>query len=164
MAEPIKECEQAPDFVLDDHNGRPVRLSDLKGKNVLLSFHPLAWTGVCSKQMKSLEKNYAAFKELNTVALGVNVDSVPSKKAWAKQLGLKRTRLLSDFWPHGAVAQEYGLFRDKDGFSQRANVLLDMKGNVLFSKVYDIGELPDIDEIIELIRRKYQPPKEPGRG
>lgn len=164
LAEPIKEGERAPDFVLDDHNGKPVRLSDLKGKTVLLSFHPLAWTGVCSKQMKSLEKNYAAFKELNTVALGMNVDSVPSKKAWAKDLGLKKTRLLSDFWPHGEVARQYGLFREKDGFSQRANVIVDGDGKVMFAKVYEMGELPDIDEILDRIRKKYEPPGEPSRG
>jgi len=164
LADPIKEGERAPDFVLDDHNGKPVRLSDLKGKTVLLSFHPLAWTGVCSKQMKSLEKNYAAFKELNTVALGMNVDSVPSKKAWASSLGVKKTRLLSDFWPHGGVARQYGLFREKDGFSQRANVIVDGDGKVFFSKVYEIGELPDIDEILDRIRKKYEPPGEPSRG
>ena len=164
MSEPIKVGEDAPDFELDDHNEKAVRLSDLRGKKVLLSFHPLAWTGVCSKQMKSLEKNYAAFKELKTVAMGMNVDSVPSKKAWATDLGLKRTRLLSDFWPHGGVAQQYGLFREKDGFSERANVLVDGDGKVIFSKVYEIGELPDIDEIIDLIRKKYEPPREPGRG
>jgi peroxiredoxin len=164
MSEPIKAGEAAPDFELDDHNGKAVRLTDLRGKKVLLSFHPLAWTGVCSKQMKSLEKNFGAFKELNTVAMGVNIDSVPSKKAWAKDLGLNKTRLLSDFWPHGAVAQKYGIFREKDGFSERANILLDEEGLVIVSQVYKIGELPDIDEILDLIRRKYEPPGEPGRG
>jgi peroxiredoxin len=164
MSEPIKVGEAAPDFELDDHNEKAVRLSDLRGKKVLLSFHPLAWTGVCSKQMKSLEKNFGAFKELKTVAFGVNIDSTPSKKAWAKDLGLKKTRLLSDFWPHGAVAQKYGIFRDKDGFSERANILIDEEGKVIFSKVYEIGELPDIDEILDLIRRKYEPPGEPSRG
>ena len=164
MSEPIKAGETAPDFELEDHNGKPVRLSELKGRKVLLSFHPLAWTGVCSRQMKSLEKNFGAFKKLDTVAFGVNIDSLPSKKAWAKDLELKKTQLLSDFWPHGAVAQKYGIFRDKDGFSERANILLDEEGKVIFSKVYDIGELPDIDEILDLIRRKYEPPGEPSRG
>ena len=164
MSKPIKVGEAAPDFELDDHNEKAVRLSDLRGKKVLLSFHPLAWTGVCSKQMRSLEKNYGAFKKLKTVAFGLNIDSVPSKKAWAKDLGLKKTRLLSDFWPHGAVAQKYGIFREKDGFSERANILIDEEGKVIFSKVYEIGELPDIDEILDLIRRKYEPPGEPSRG
>jgi peroxiredoxin len=152
LAEPIKEGERAPDFVLDDHNGKPVRLSDLRGKNVLLSFHPLAWTGVCSRQMKSLEKNYAAFKELDTVALGMNVDSVPSKKAWAKDLGLKKTRLLSDFWPHGGVAQQYGLFRDTNGFSERANIVVDERFRVAWVKVYPVHSVPDIGEVIRVLQ------------
>jgi len=164
MSEPIKSGETAPDFELDGHDGKPVRLSELKGKMVLLSFHPLAWTGVCSKQMKSLEKNYGAFKKLNTVAFGVNIDSVPSKKAWANELELKKTRLLSDFWPHGDVARKFGIFREKDGFSERANIIVDEGGKVIFSKVYAIGELPDIDEIIDRIRKKYNPPGEPSRG
>jgi len=164
MSKPISVGEKAPDFVLDDHNEKPVHLSDFRGKKVLLSFHPLAWTGVCSRQMKSLEKNFGAFKKLNTVAFGVNIDSVPSKKAWAHELELKKTRLLSDFWPHGEVARKYGIFRDKDGFSERANIIVDEGGKVMFSKVYKISELPDIDEIIDRIRRKYEPPGEPSRG
>jgi len=164
MSEIIDVGQKAPDFTLDDHNEKPFHLADMQGKFVLLSFHPLAWTGVCARQMKSLEKSYAAFKELNTVAVGVNVDSVPSKKAWARELGLKKTRLLSDFWPHGAVARSMGIFREKDGFSERANILLDHNGNVVFSKVYALGELPDIDEILDLLRKKYNPPAEPERG
>ena len=112
-----KKCfnagEKAPDFSLTDHNDKEFKLSEFKGKWILLSFHPLAWTGVCSKQMKSLEKNFKEFEELNTVAVGINVDSVPSKKAWAESLGIKNTRLLSDFWPHGKVAKLYQIFREE---------------------------------------------------
>ena len=163
MADIIDAGEKAPDFKLNDQNDVPFHLADMKGKSVLLSFHPLAWTGVCAKQMKSLEKNYAAFKKLETVAVGVNIDSVPSKKAWAKELGLKKTRLLSDFWPHGAVAKALGIFRDKQGFSERANILLDKNGNVIWSRVYGLGELPDIDEVLDRIRKKYEPPATPEK-
>jgi len=162
MTEIIKVGEKAPDFTLDDHNEKPFHLADMQGKNVLLSFHPLAWTGVCTKQMKSLEKNYAAFKKLDTVAVGVSVDSSPSKKAWARSMGVKKTRLLSDFWPHGEVAQKLGIFLADDGISARANILLDRNGNVVWSKVYGLGELPDIDEVLDRIRRKYEPPGSPG--
>jgi len=62
---------------------------------------------------------------LNAVAVGISIDSVPCKKAWAESLGIKNTRLLADFWPHGGVAQIYGVFRDKDGFAERANILID---------------------------------------
>ena len=149
----VNPGEKAPMFSLPDHNKDMFNLSDFKGKKVLLSFHPLAWTGVCAKQMKSLEKNFEKFSELNTVAVGVNVDSVPSKKAWADSLGIKNTKLLSDFWPHGKVARLFGLFREKDGFSERANIIIGKNQKVEFVKVYDIGELPDINEILDFLKK-----------
>jgi peroxiredoxin len=109
----VKIGDKTPGFVLNDNRNKEVRLSDLKGKRVLLSFHPLAWTSVCAEQMKSLEENRQAFEKLNTVALGLSVDSVPSKNAWAKSLGVKDTRLLADFWPHGHVASLLGCSEKK---------------------------------------------------
>ena len=144
----IKKDEKAPNFTLKDQNGKDIQLSDFKGKKVLLSFHPLAWTGVCAKQMQSLEKNRDKFKKLNTVALGVSVDTVPSKAAWAKSLNIKSTKLLSDFWPHGEVAKKYGIFGKSQGFSLRVNIIIDEKGKVRFVKKYPISKLPDIKEII----------------
>jgi len=128
-----------------------VHLNDFRGKKVLLSFHPLAWTEVCAKQMNSLEENQERFGKLNTVAFGISVDPTPSKKAWAKELGITHIRLLSDFWPHGEVAREYGIFRDKEGFSERANIIIDDKLEIIFFKVYPIQELPDIAEIIKVL-------------
>lgn len=119
---------------------------------MLLSFHPLAWTKVCGQQMQSLEANQAAFERSGTVCLGMNVDPVPSKHAWAKELGIKKTPLLSDFWPHGMVANSLGLFREKDGFSERANVIIDEQGKVIFVKIYEIPQLPDINEIIDFLK------------
>ena len=147
----VKIGDKAKDFTLKDQDGKELHLSDLKGKKVLLSFHPLAWTSVCADQMKSLEKARSRFENLNTVAFGISVDTVPSKKAWAKELGIKNTRLLSDFWPHGEVAQLYGIFREKDGFSERANIIVDEKQQVIFVKVYPIAQLPDIEEIIKVL-------------
>ncbi len=147
----VQAGDKAKEFVLDDQDGKKIHLSDFKGKKILLSFHPLAWTKVCADQMKSLEKNRARFEKLNTVALGISVDTVPSKKAWAKELGIGKTRLLSDFWPHGEVARSYGIFREKDGVSERANIIIDEKGQVIFSKVYPMSQLPDIEEIIKVL-------------
>lgn len=149
----IKVGEKAPDFVLKDHNGIEFKLSDLKGNRVLLSFHPLAWTSVCAKQMQSLETNKERFDELNTIAVGLNVDPIPSKKAWAGELGIENTRLLSDFWPHGEVAKKYGIFREKEGFSERANIIIDENGKVIFTKVYELPELPNIEEIIDFLSK-----------
>jgi len=101
--------------------------------------------------MKSLEENFDRLAKLNTVALGVGVDSSPSNKAWAKAMGIKRTRLLSDFWPHGEVARLYGVFKEEDGYSERANVLIDENGVVIFARIYPDKELPDIEEVISRI-------------
>ncbi len=144
------------DFSLPDQEGKEVRLSSLRGKKILLSWHPLAWTGICSLQMKSLEKNRRAFARLGAVALGLSVDTVPSKKAWAASLKIKETRLLSDFWPHGKIARALGLFRTDGGISQRANVILDEQGKVIFVKVYPLKVLPPIDEILAVLQ---SPPK-----
>ena len=143
---------KAPDFTLNDQNGKNVKLSSLRGKKVLLSFRPLAWTPVCTDQMKSLEENFDRLARLNTIALGIGVDSSPSNKAWAKSLNIEKTRLLSDFWPHGKISKLYGVFREKDGYSERANILIDENGAVLFAKMYPVGQLPDIEEIIKVLK------------
>ena len=148
----IKIGSKAPDFSLKDQNGKIVKLSSFKGKKVVLSFRPLAWTAVCQDQMKSLEENHVSFDDMNTVALGIGVDSVPSNKAWAEAMHIKNTRLLSDFWPHGDVAKAYGIFRDKDGYSERANIVLDETQKVIFAKTYPISQLPEIEEILKLLR------------
>jgi peroxiredoxin len=148
----IKVGDTAPDFELENQNEEKFKLSDNRGKRVLLSFHPLAWTSVCAEQMKSLERNKEAFDSFNTVAVGLSVDSVPCKKAWAESLGIARTSLLSDFWQHGEVAARYGIFRNDDGISERANVVVDENGKVVCVKVYEIGTLPPIEEILDFLR------------
>ncbi|KUG24083.1 alkyl hydroperoxide reductase subunit c-like protein [hydrocarbon metagenome] len=139
-------------FTLQDQFGQNFVLPKMKNRRILLSFHPLAWTPVCTLQMQSLEKNKTIFDKLNTIAVGLSVDSVPSKSAWAKAIKIKNTKLLADFWPHGNVAKSLGLFREQDGISQRANVIIDEAGKVCFVKVYPIAQLPDIKEIIAFIK------------
>jgi peroxiredoxin len=148
----LKEGDKAPDFTLRDQNEKEFKLADFKGKKVLLSFHPLAWTSVCANQMKSLESNKAVFDDLNTVAVGLSIDATPTKKAWADSLGIKDTRLLADFWPHGDVAKRYGVFIENAGISGRANIIIDENGKVEFIKVYPLHELPAIDEIINYLK------------
>jgi len=138
-------------FTLKDQNGREFAPADCAGKRVLLSFHPLAWTAVCALQMQSLEKNKRALDKLNTVAVGLSIDSVPCKAAWAKSLKIKNTRLLSDFWPHGGVARSLGILR-AEGFSERANVIVDEKGKVIFVKIYPLRQLPDMAEILAALK------------
>jgi peroxiredoxin len=148
----IKIGSKAPDFSLKDQNGKIVKLSRFRGKKVILSFRPLAWTPVCQDQMRSLEQNHVTLDDLNTIALGIGVDSVPSNKAWAQAMDVKNTRLLSDFWPHGDIAKAYGIFREKDGFSERANTVLNEDQKVIFTKIYPITQLPEIEEILTLLR------------
>ena len=151
MAEVVKKGKKLKDFKLKDHNGKDFILADCKGKRVLLSFHPLAWTSVCALQMQSLEKGRKVLDKLNTVAVGLSIDAVPCKEAWARSLKIKNTRLLSDFWPHGGVAKSLGILR-AEGFSERANIVVDEAGKVMFVKVYPIKQLPDIGEILTALR------------
>lgn len=150
--EEVKEGDLSKDFSLEDQNGEEFKLSEHKGKKVLLSFHPLAGTSVCTKQMQSLDENKEKFDELDTVPVGISVDSVPAKKLWADDIGIEEIRLLSDFWPHGGVAKKYGLFDAEKGFSKRANIIVDEDGKIVFKKVYPMGEVPDIEEILEELK------------
>jgi len=147
----LKIGDQAPDFQILDQNGKEFKLSEQKGKKVLLAFHPLAWTSVCKKQMKQMESNTYKFKEKNTVFVAISVDPIPTKKALAKSLGLKKIRMLSDFWPHGDVAKKYHIFRGVEGFSERADIVIDENGVIMFIKVYNLPELPNIENILNIL-------------
>lgn len=141
------------DFSLKSHTEAVVDTAAMAGKKILLSFHPLAWTEVCARQMQSLEANFENFQSLNTAPLGFSVDAVPSKKAWAKSLGIEKVDLLSDFWPHGGIAAKLGIFIDKFGFSERANIILNEQRRAIFVKVYPIKELPDINEVLDFLKK-----------
>src|SRR6056297_1123962 len=141
--------EKIPEFKLRDHNEEEITLDNFDDKNILLSFHPLAWTSVCRNQMEALEANYEEFEKNNTVPLGISVDPVPSKRAWAEDIGLDNLRLLSDFWPHGDFASKLGIFIKEKGISGRVNILVNDQGEILWVKEYDIPELPDIDEVLK---------------
>ena len=143
----------APDFTLKDQNGNPVTLSSLRGKKVVLSWHPLAWTGLCRVQMQDLEKHKQDFDGMNTVALGLSVDSSASKKAWAQDIGVVDTQLLADFYPHGEVAQVYGVFNEEKGSSERGVFVIDEGGVVRWKKVYPRSQVPDIDEILKAVEQ-----------
>lgn len=147
----IQKGKKVNEFTLKDQNGQDFQLAEYRGVKVLLSFHPLAWTSICALQMKALEKNKRSFDKLNTVAVGLSVDSVPCKVAWAKSLKIKKTKILADFWPHGGVAKSMGLLRS-EGFSERANVIVNETGKVIFVKVYPIKQLPDIGEILDVLK------------
>jgi peroxiredoxin len=147
----VKKGELVDNFSLVDQYEDEFELNDLKGMKVLLSFHPLAWTSVCTKQMKALDRNHKVFTDNNTLPLGISVDPVPSKKAWAEEMGLENLKILSDFWPHGELAKKLDLFIEKYGFSGRVNILLNKENEVIWAKEYELTELPDIDEVISVV-------------
>jgi len=147
-----KPGDPAKNFALKDQNDKTFGLYEQAGRRVLLSFHPLAWTEFCAAQMQSLEENRDVLASLGCVPVGISVDSRPCKKAWAESLGIEHTPLLCDFWPNGAVAQKYGLFRDENGFSERANVVVDENQKVIFVKVYPVHSVPDIMEVIAFLK------------
>jgi len=153
----VRLHDPAGNFSLKDQDDKTFDLFENMGRRTLLSFHPLAWTPFCAAQMKSLEDNLDTFSALNTVAVGISVDSIPCKKAWAENLGISKTQLLCDFWPHGTVAQQYGLFRSTNGFSERANVIVDEDQKVVFVRVYPVHSVPDIREVITFLQDLRKP-------
>lgn len=131
-----------------------MKLSDFKGKqNVVIAFHPLAFTPVCATQMSSYESDVAKFRSADTAVLGISVDPQPAKTAWAKELGVASFDLLSDNYPYGDVARKYGVFREPDGISERAVFVVDKDGRIAWSKVYDIPQQPDSSELFEALSR-----------
>jgi peroxiredoxin len=145
----LKPGDEAPDFELRSHRGTTVRLSDFRGrKNVVLAFHPLAFTPVCASQMRAYESDLKRFESADTTVLGISIDPQPSKTAWAESLGTISFDLLSDSYPHGEVAKQYDVFREREGFSERAVFLIDKEGRIRWSKVYDIPEQPRNDELL----------------
>ncbi|KOA18715.1 putative peroxiredoxinc [Clostridium homopropionicum DSM 5847] len=147
----IKVGYDAPNFTVKDNHDQNISLSSYRGKKVLLSWHPLAWTPVCTDQMRALENNWQTFQKLNTIPLGFSVDPIPCKKVWATSIQVNTVSLPSDFWPHGKVTQDYGLFNQMEGVSERANVIVDENGKVKWVKVYPPKQLPDINEVIQVL-------------
>ena len=147
----IKVGEEAIDFNLKDQNGKEVSLKDFKGKKVLLSWHPLAWTAGWLDHMRALELNYDSFIDKNIVPLGINVDQPHSKSAWAKVINIEKLKMLSDYNPLGEIAKAYGIFYDDLNASKRANILINEEGKVEWVKVYEISEIPDFKEVLSTI-------------
>lgn len=146
----IKVGEQAPDFTLEDQNGEEVSLSDYEGKRVLISWHPLAWTAVCTDQMRDLESNFDRIQDKGIdLVLGVSVDAQPSKEVWASALALENIKILADFEPKGEMSKAYGNYVDKMGTSGRAAVVVGKDGKIEYAKEYELTERPDIEELIE---------------
>lgn len=141
----VKVGELAPDFTLPSVAGGKISLSQFRGKkNVVISFVPAAWTPVCSDQWPGYNIVKDMFDENDAVLLGITVDNIPTLYAWTKQMGKLWFAVLSDFWPHGAVADKYGVLRS-DGVSERALIFIDKKGIIRDIQVNDINKRPDLE-------------------
>jgi peroxiredoxin len=141
----VKVGEPAPDFTLPSVAGEKLTLSQFKGeKNVVISFVPAAWTPVCSDQWPGYNIVKDLFDQNDAVLLGITVDNIPTLYAWTKQMGKLWFAVLSDFWPHGAVADRYGVLRS-DGVSERALIFIDKKGIIRDIQVNDINKRPDLE-------------------
>lgn len=146
----VKVTDKAPDFKLKDQNKEEISLESLKGKKVILSWHPLAFTSVCTDQMRALERNYDRIQEKgDTVVIGLSVDPYPAKQKWADILCIDNVKIASDFFPYAEVTKAYGLFNEANGASQRANVIIDEEGKIKWVKVYEPSQLPDVEELID---------------
>ena len=148
----VKVGELAPDFTLPAVRGGKVTLSQYRGKkNVVLSFVPAAWTPVCSGQWPGYNIAEEFFDQNDAILLGISVDNIPTLYAWTKQMCMGGGKLwfpvLSDFWPHGSVAQRYGILRS-DGVSERALFVIDKKGIIRYIDVHDINERPRLEVLV----------------
>ncbi|MBW0088429.1 peroxiredoxin [Pseudonocardia sp. KRD-184] len=136
---------EAPDFTLKNQNNEEVTLSSFRGaKSVLVVFYPFAFSGICTGELCAVRDDLASFQNDDVQVLAVSVDHAFTLKAWADAQGYEFP-LLADFWPHGKVAQEYGVFNDAAGFSLRGTFLVDKTGVVRFAEVNGPGEARDQD-------------------
>mgnify|MGYP001813748887 FL=1 len=143
--------QAAPDFTLPAISGKEVTLSSLRGRSVVISFVPAAWTPVCSDQWPGYGISRHFFDDNEAVLLGITVDNIPTLHAWVRQMGNIWFEVLSDFWPHGEVASAYGLLRT-DGTSERALVFIDRQGIISDIYVSDINVRPPLEYIVTQLR------------
>ena len=133
----IETGAEAPEFDLEVDRDDRVRLSDFRGRrNVLLVFHPFAFTPVCEDEARDLQENLPAFEHADTEVVLVSCDTAPARQAWKRELGLTYT-LASDFWPHGEAARAYGVFDEETGAAVRGTFLIDKSGAVVWTLVHD---------------------------
>ncbi len=141
----------APDFALPNQVRESVRLSDFRGRrHVVLAFHPLAFTPICSAQARSYEQEHGALAGLDAEVLVISTDNGPSKRAWADELGTT-VQMLSDFFPQGEVSRAYGVMGDY-GLSERALVVVDKQGVVRWAKHYGMEVQPPIGDVLDALR------------
>jgi len=149
----VRVGERAPDFSLPAVSNGKVSLSQFRGKkNVVISFVPAAWTPVCSDQWPGYNIVKDLFDQHNAVLIGITVDNLPTLFAWTRQMGKLWFPVLADFWPHGAVAERYGVLRS-DGMTERALFVIDKQGIIRYIDVHDINKRPQLEMLIKALEK-----------
>ncbi len=148
---PLEVGAQAPDFTLRDQNGADVALSSFRGsKNVVLVFFPWAFSGKCAGELCALRDRLPEFDNDDTITLAVSCDAVFTQRVFADREGYTFP-LLSDHWPHGAVAAAYEVFVEEKGVAQRGTFIVDKSGAIRWSVIHGIGEPRDADEYAKVL-------------
>jgi peroxiredoxin len=149
---PIEVGAEAPDFTLRDQNNEEVTLSSFRGhKGVLVIFYPLAFTGICTDELCAVRDDLTTFQSDSVQVLTVSVDSTYAQKIFSEREGYEFP-LLSDFWPHGAVAKAYGVFNEVRGYANRGTFLIDTEGIVRFAEMNEPGQGRDAQDWREAIK------------
>ncbi|OLP72950.1 peroxiredoxin [Salmonella enterica subsp. enterica serovar Javiana] len=152
MTTPLSVGDVAPDFTLKDQNGQDVTLSSFKGvKNVVVVFYPFAFSGICTGELCEIRDDLGAFVSDDVQVLAISTDHMFSQRAWADKEGYFFP-LLSDFWPHGAVAQSFGVLNEKAGAALRGTFLVDREGVVRWTLINEIGQGRDFTGYHEALR------------
>ena len=151
----LENDTQAPDFELPNQYGEHVRLGEFRGvKPVALVFFPLAFSSTCTSELCTLRDNIGLFQQNGIELMGISVDSKATLRAFAEEEGYDFT-LLADFWPHGEVAREYGVFLDAKGFANRATFLIDIDGVIRATLITAPGQARSIEEYTEALRELH---------
>ena len=138
--------DKTPDFSLPNQFGEPVSLSQFKGKkNVVIVFYPLSFSGVCTGELCEIRDNFASFERADVELLAISVDSKYVQKQFAEKEGYKFS-VLADFWPHGAVAKDYGVFLEDSGIANRATFVINKDGELVAKFVTAPGQARSLDE------------------
>jgi peroxiredoxin len=146
--------DKAPEFDLEVTHGQRVRLSDFAGRsNVLLVFHPFAFTPVCEEEARDLQANLESFRNAQTEIVFVSCDPAPARQAWREEIGAEYT-FASAFWAHGAAAKAYGVCNTVNGAPYRGTFLIDRDGMVIWSlvKMRDERRTEMVPESLETLR------------
>ncbi len=147
----VEVGDEAPDFELRDSSGQPVRLSDFRGKrNVTMVFYPFAFSRTCRGELCELRDSIGDYSNDDSELLAISVDSTFTLRAWAADQGYGFP-LLADFWPHGAVAQAYGVFDERAGCALRGSFVVDREGIVRYAAVNGISDARDPAEVREVL-------------